>query len=120
MVTCGAIIFYTHSNGNIVSEAFGFVVNDQLVDRWLSSGKRQLVTEAELYAALTALAHWQAVLSNSRVLFFIDSEPAMHCLLRGTSQVDPCAELVAQFHFWLASITTFVWFVRIPAKSNSA
>ena len=51
---------------------------------------------------------------------FIDSEPSLFSLIRGTSQVASCAGIVRACHAVIEKYQLFVWFVRIPSKSNPA
>jgi hypothetical protein len=121
LVTCGGLIIDPNvPDPKLQRQIFGFKVNDPLVQRWLDTGKKQLVTEAELYAVLTAVTAWSDRISRSRVLIFVDSEPAMYSLIRGTSDIDPCAEIVHEYSRVQACNQSFSWFVRIPSKSNPA
>jgi hypothetical protein len=121
LVTCGALIINPNETSLTGSrQLFGFEVRKDLTDLWMKSGKRQLVTEAELYAFYSAIYNWRSSIARSRCLFFIDSEPAFFAILRGTSDVDPCAEIVHAIHRLLYSLNCFPWFVRIPSKSNPA
>ncbi len=121
LVTCGGVLIDPNDEDPKRSkQLFGFTVRDDLVQRWLDTGKRQLVTEAELYAVVTAVHLWADRIKGARVLLFVDSEPAMYSLIRGTSDIDPCAELVHEYSRTHARVQSFVWFVRIPSKSNPA
>ena len=119
--TCGAVLIDPNTpHAQCCTQIFGFDVRQDLVDRWLASGKQQLVTEAELYAVIAAIHTWSHVIKNRRVLIFVDSEPAMFSLIRGTSNIDTCAELVHEYIRVQYDLQSFVWFVRIPSKSNPA
>jgi hypothetical protein len=121
LTTCGALIIDPNCHSvSHAREVFGFEVNEKLVTHWTSYGKLQLVTEAELYAFYTAIYTWKNKIANNRCLFFIDSEPAFFSILRGTSDIDPCAEIVHSIHRLMYSVNCFSWFVRIPSKSNPA
>ena len=50
----------------------------------------------------------------------MDSEPSKHSLIRGASNSVQCANLVEQIHSCLYEAHTFVWFSRVPTKSNPA
>jgi hypothetical protein len=121
LTTCGGLIINNNlSNDSDRRHLFGIQLPDTLLGRWMTEEKSQLVTEAELTAVLIALHNWAPLLSFHRVFIFIDSEPAMFSLLRGTSQVDSCANIVRQCHLIIEKYQLFVWFVRIPSKSNPA
>ena len=121
LTTCGALLIDPDCQDPVRGrQLFGFEVRHDLITRWLDTGKQQLVTEAELYAVVTAVHMWQHVIHNRRVLIFVDSEPALFSLIRGTSSVQSCAELVHEYIRVHYDLQAFMWFVRIPSKSNPA
>jgi hypothetical protein len=96
------------------------VVPNQLVDYWLLQGKRQLVTEAELLPVLIARLVFFTRLNGRRVLYFIDSDPARSCLIKGSSESESCNEIVRAVHIADNSVKGFNWYCRVPTKSNPA
>jgi hypothetical protein len=103
-----------------VREVFGVKINDTLVTEWASNGRRQLVTEAELLPVLLARRQWQRILIGRKVIFFVDSEPAKFCLIRGTSHSPHCANLVRAILLTDASLLMWPWYTRVPSASNPA
>jgi hypothetical protein len=117
-VTCGAILFPAD---NTPPQMFGFEIPTHICKEWAhAENKEQLVTEAELFPTLIALRVWKNHFRNTRTLIFIDSEPAKHCLIRGTSKVMTCANLVKSCYELVDEIKMFPWFSRVPSKSNPA
>ena len=118
IVTCGAIMF--PSDGSC-PECFGFEVPTHISDTWaIEADKDQLVTEAELFPVLIAFRYWRTHFEHSKSLVFVDSEPAKHCLIRGTSNVSTCAHIVKLFYQEVDILKNFPWFSRVPSKSNPA
>jgi hypothetical protein len=91
LVTCGTILFPAD---NTAPQMFGFEIPVNICEWALAESKEQLVTEAELFPTRVALRVWKDHFRNSQTLIFIDSEPAKHCPIRGTSNVLTCANLV--------------------------
>lgn len=117
-VTCGAIIFFSTGSN---PRAFGSEINDALCDEWTrEENKSQLVTEAELLPTLLCLRLWSQQLRECKILFFIDSEPAKHSLIRGMSNTVSCSNIVRAFYTELDLLKSFVWFTRVPSISNPA
>jgi hypothetical protein len=118
VVTCGAICFPGGATSPLM---FGLQIPDRVCKHWSSVGdKDQLVTEAELIPAVIALQLWKQFFEHRRAIIFVDSEPAKHCLIRGTSNVETCASITHQFYKLVDSLKTFPWFSRVPTYSNPA
>ena len=118
LVTCGALLFPADGSRPLM---FGFEIPQDVSETWASSSdKEQLVTEAELFPNLVALKCWKDHFAFRRSLFFVDSEPAKHCFIRGTSEVEACALLVKEFYNLVDQLKLFPWFSRVPSASNPA
>ena len=96
------------------------VVPDSLVDYWLLQDKRQLVTEAELLPVLLSRHAFYDRLVNRRAIYFIDSDPARSCLIKGSSDSESCNEIVRAVHISDNFVKGFNWYARVPTKSNPA
>ena len=121
LTTCGGLII----NNNIHEalprrQLFGLALPDDVLEPWTVDDKKQLVTEAELSAVYIALHTWASSLPHHKVFVFIDSEPALFSLVRGTSNTQSRANIVRECHRIIERYNLFVWFVRIPSKSNPA
>ena len=115
LVSCGALLY------DPIDEAllfFGFRVNKRLEQEWAASGRNQLVTEAELLPQLVARRVWAARLRFSKVLSFLDSEPAKFCCVKGFSDTDTCNDIVRAIHMEDLKIAPAVWYSRVPSFSN--
>ena len=119
--TCGALLVNNNVRDvTLRRQLFGLRIPDDIVKVWTDQDKQQLVTEAELSAVYLALTQWAKELAHHRILLFVDSEPAMFSLIRGTSNSPSCADIVRKCHRLIEFYNLFVWFVRIPSKSNPA
>jgi hypothetical protein len=116
-VTCGAIVFFPDHRS---PEFFGVSVVHSLVKEWQEEGKRQLVTEAELYPVLLTKMHWHLELAGKSVLFFTDSNPAKFCVIKGASTSQACTNIVRSIHGLNTQIQSKDWYTRVPTKSNPA
>lgn len=113
----GAVLF---DQVDGLSEACSYKVPQCTIDSWAEHFKKQYVTEAEVLAVLMAILTWQHKMSGRRVIFFIDSEPVKHSLIRGTSKAPICARIIRIIHSKLYELKCFSWFTRVPTKSNPA
>ena len=118
LVTCGAV-FIDPNTG--LRQTFGCAVKGELVEEWiLLTNKRQLVTEAELLPVLLSKRHWFNHLKHSKVIFWVDSEPAKFSLIRGMSDTITCNHIVQACNHLTVELQCNEWFSRVPSKSNPA
>ena len=117
-VTCGALLINLDTGERFL---FGTKVSDPLVTKWVKElQKKQLVTEAEMFAVLISFRLWFEFFVGKKVIIFVDSEPTMFSFIRGTANSEVCAEIVRQFFILQAKCQCFQWFARVPTKSNPA
>jgi hypothetical protein len=118
LVTCGAVCIDLNSG---VRQTFGSVIPGQLVEEWVMlTNKKQLVTEAELLPVIIAKRHWSHLLKHSKVIFWVDSEPAKFALIRGMSDTPTCNSIVQASNHLTVELQCNEWFSRVPSKSNPA
>ena len=117
--TCGAVLLDRRDHTACI---FGIVVNDALQQEWIKDGggKKQLVTEAELLPVLIARKLWADRLAGSRLLTFVDSNPAKFALIRGTSDSKACENIIRCISIIDAGSVIWNWYSRVPSKSNLA
>ena len=117
--TCGAVLLDRRDNKALV---FGFKVNDSLQLEWkhAGKGKKQLVTEAELLPVLISRKLWMDRVSGSKIITFVDSNPAKFSLIRGTSESESCEDIIRAISILDAAEHVWVWYARVPSKSNPA
>ena len=82
LTTCGAVLL---DRRDMKALCFGVEVSKALQKEWsdLAGGKNQLVTEAELLPLLLARKLWENRLNNSKLLVFVDSNPARFACIKG-------------------------------------
>jgi hypothetical protein len=85
-----------------------------------SPDKRQFVTEAELLPQLVAKTNWRNRVAGSKMISFVDSNPAKFSLIKGTSDSISCENIVRACSLEDAKFFTWNWFTRVPTKSNIA
>ena len=115
----GACLLDRRDNTALV---FGAHVGHELVLEWRrdNPGKRQFVTEAELLPQLIAKVNWRSRIAGSKIITFIDSNPAKYALIKGTSESTSCEDIVRACSLEDAKYVTWNWFTRVPTKSNVA
>ena len=92
-----------------------------LVEEWISlTNKKQLVTEAELLPVILAKRHWFSALQHSKVILWVDSEPAKFSLIRGLSETPACNSIVQASNKLTVELQCNEWYSRVPSKSNPA
>ncbi|CAE7799781.1 unnamed protein product [Symbiodinium sp. CCMP2592] len=114
-VTHGAVIVDPASQ---TREVFGGHIPEDLVTKWRSSGRTQLIFFAELYPVLIARRTWAKVLRNRRVLIFVDNEAAKAALIRNYSPLLDAAHMLSDIAELDVELSCFPWYCRVPSKSN--
>jgi hypothetical protein len=115
--TCGAVLI---DQENRLVHFFGIVICDQLTEVWRREGKRQLVTEAELLPILLARLVWVDLIRGSKLISFIDSNPARFSCIKGSCESVGCNEIVKAINLFEAKHEIWTWFARAPSFSNCA
>ena len=79
-VTCGALLINLDTGERLL---FGTKVADPLVTKWVKElQKKQLVTEAEMFAVLISFRLWFEFFVGKKVIIFVDSEPTMFSFIK--------------------------------------
>ncbi len=115
---CGAVLIDPNTN---TRQAFGCEINGQLIEEWIMlTDKRQLVTEAELLPVILAKRLWSSLLCQSKLILWVDSEPAKFSLIRGLSETVSCNDIVQANNHLTVELQCIEWYSRVPSKSNPA
>ena len=86
MCTVGGVL-YARWNSATKVRFFGATLSDDVVDRWMASGKKHLIGLVELYAVVLARFVWGDFLDNRRAtLFFIDHVGVLSALIKCSSR----------------------------------
>ena len=83
-VTHGALILDPWSNKSFF---FGDHIPTEFVDLWRRTGKKQVISQAEIFPVLVAKDTWRNILDNRSVLWFLDNDSARLTLVRNFSPV---------------------------------
>jgi hypothetical protein len=114
-VTHGALILDPWSGQAFF---FGDHIPTAFVEFWKRSGKRQVISQAEIFPVLVAKETWGHILENRSVLWFLDNDSARLALVRNFSPVldNFCLlQLNAQLDMLVQARH---WYARVPSKSN--
>ena len=94
---------------------FGESIPSAIVDAWSSTGKRQLVGQAEVLPVLVSKVVWARLLKGRKVIWFLDNDSAKAALGSGASPVlDTFTMLCISAHLAVQ------WYTRVPSKANLA
>ncbi|CAE7739197.1 unnamed protein product [Symbiodinium sp. CCMP2592] len=117
VTTHGAVLFDPLTGRQ---EFFGDNVPDNLVKLWQRSGKKQLVSYAEILPVVVAKATWRHILEGRSCIYFIDNEAARACFVRCFTPVLDATSLLLDSAFLDMQSKTLSWYCRVPSKSNIA
>ena len=96
------------------------IIPNNLVQRWRELVGDQVIGQAEIYPVVLAKLHWRNVLSNRRVLYFIDNDSARFALVKMNTPSPASITLVHTYYNVEAEVPSYSWFARVPSKSNPA
>ena len=100
-------------------EFFSCRVTEALIEKWQSIFSH-VIGLIELYAVLVAASAWASKITGRRSLFFIDNNPAMDSLIKGTSGPQFYRELLERWECMDCVSCSWPWIARIPSHSNPA
>jgi hypothetical protein len=114
-VTHGAVLLDPWSSQAFF---FGDRIPEPFVAFWKRSGRKQVISQAEIFPVLVAKETWRQVIENRSILWFLDNDSARMALIRNYSPVldNFCLlQLNAELD---VKIPTRNWYSRVPSKSN--
>lgn len=116
-VTHGAVLIDPLQDKRLV---FGDAVPHVFVEFWKRQGKKQVISQAEMFPVVCAKLSWSEHLHGRSVLWFLDNESARVNFIRNYS---PVLENFLLLHL-NAKVDVRVdarhWYNRVPSKSNPA
>ena len=98
---------------------FGGRLPDNLVEQWRRD-KKHIIGLVELYAVVLARAVWAEFLHGQKIIYFIDNDPALRSLIRGTSSDASWRTVLLKYEELETVFQTFPWMARVASKSNIA
>ena len=118
LVTCAAVLLDRRDSKALF---FGCRVDNVLITEWKANNmKEQMVTEAELLPQLIARRLWPDRLYKAKLIAFTDSEPAKFAMVRGSSEVLSCRNIVSATALADSKLLLMTWYTRVPSSSNVA
>ena len=97
---------------------FGGHVPDSLVEDWRSNGKKQVISQAEIFPILVSKETWATYIYQRSVLWFADNESARMALIRNYSPVIDNFLLLQVNSQLDLRVEARHWYSRVPSKSN--
>ena len=85
---------------------------------WRSSGRTQVICQAEIFPVVVAKQTWCDALYQRAVLWFIDNNSAQAALVRSYSPVTDNYDLLVRNAELDVCLQTMNWYSRVPSKSN--
>ena len=77
---------------------FGDHIPTEFVSLWKHHGRRQVISQAEMFPVLVAKNTWGPILAGRSILWFLDNESARSCFVRNYSPVLENFEEILQRH----------------------
>ena len=103
---------------------FAGSVPDSIVELWIaemgSPEDPALICQIELYAVVLLRFLLQGMLSNRRVLIFVDNDTSRFCLIRGLSKSSAMSRLIVAFDSLDSFCAMVYWLERVASFSNIA
>eukprot|EP00435_Cladocopium_sp_Y103_P022564 s4461_g5.t1 len=93
-------------------------VADELLDLWKDLVGDHLICQVELYTMVLVRWEFQELLSNRRVLLFVDNNSARGGVVKGRSSSPTMDDLLKAFFSAETHKPSFWWVERVPSKSN--
>ena len=116
-VSVGAVII---DPVNSLYQYFGKRLQEPLAAKWRSTGKDQVICQAELLAVPIALTTWSQAIEGRDLLIFIDNDPAREALIRGSSVSNDSSAYVHTCRLLSAKAGVAPWYARVASPSNIA
>jgi len=81
---------------------------------------QQIITQVELLPILLERIRIGNRATNRRIIFYVDNEPARETMIKGTLPSRLSALIAAEFYACELGSPSYLWFSRVPSKSNVA
>ena len=115
LVTHGAVLIDPWKQRSLF---FGDHVPEPFVNLWKSSGKRQVIAQAEILPVLVSKDTWKDHLFGRSILWFLDNDAARAALIRNFSPVMDNFFVLQLNSKMDTSIRARNWYNRVPSTSN--
>ena len=102
-------------------EAFGLKLSEFAISQMISKvGQTQIIGQAELLPVFVSKLVWERVISNRRVIYFLDNDSARIALIRGYSPVLSSLDIIIKCARLDAVTRSSPWYTRVHTSSNPA
>ena len=91
-----------------------------LVDHWLPSVGKQIICQAEMFAAVVARWYVSQHFWGRRAIFWIDNDATRLALITTVSLSPELLVMSQCFHTYSEQDDIACWFERVPSESNIA
>jgi hypothetical protein len=95
-------------------------IPQQIINKWTSSGSKQVIAQAELLTVVAMRYNLRHMLHRRKVIVFIDNEAARFALIKSVSGRSSMQALASAFHRCDLSYECFHWIERVASQSNPA
>lgn len=96
-------------------------IPSELLEFWTASGKKQVITELELWAVVVGVQNLASFLHRRRVLWFIDNNAVKDIMLvKGSTRGSNLFVMISEALHLAGLCGAMLWFSRVPSKSNIA
>ena len=92
----------------------------KLLEFWTASGKKQVITELELWPVVVGMQSLARFLHRRRVLWFIDNNAVKDMLVKGSTRGSILFLMISEALNLAGLCGAMLWFSRVPSKSNIA
>ena len=117
IATMGALVILPDGEPPLV---FDGSIPQQIINKWTSSGSKQVIAQAELLTVVAMRYNLRHMLHRKKVIFFIDNEAARFALIKSVSGRSSMQSLASAFHRCDLSYECFHWIERVASQSNPA
>ena len=97
---------------------FGDDVPTEWTTKWRTSGKTQVICQAEIFPVLIAKLTWRKEMAGRAVLWFVDNHSAQSAFIRSFSPVFDNYELLVLNSKLDVMSQSLNWYCRVPSPSN--
>ena len=112
-MTHGALLIEPVTGGKMF---LGDHVPEVFVQQWKAAGKKQVISQAEIFPILVANSLWKATLSNRRILWFVEIESVFS--VRNYSPAPENYDLLVLNACLDLELNSRHWYTRVPSSSN--
>ena len=112
--------FFVHDASTNERIIAGGTVPDELVQYWIGTVGKQIITQVELLAVLIARRFLGNKCAGRKVIWWIDNDAAKDSFVSGHSDSLGSMSVIYSFYELERLSPSYLWFARVPSYSNVA